>query len=84
VSLLLDDGHPLVRIADSGPGIPVDERARVFDRFYRVGAGANRARTDVAGTGLGLAIVRRIADQHGATISLGDSPAGGLQVDLRF
>ncbi|TAM01940.1 MAG: HAMP domain-containing protein [Paraburkholderia sp.] len=84
VALRLDGGHPLVRIADSGPGIPVAERARVFDRFYRVGAGASRARTDVSGTGLGLAIVRRIADQHNATITLGDSPAGGLQVDVRF
>lgn len=84
VRLIANDGHPLVRIEDSGPGIPVDERARVFDRFYRVGASANRARTDVSGTGLGLAIVRRIADQHDAAIVLGDSPAGGLQVDVRF
>ena len=84
VRLIVNDGHPVVRIEDSGPGIPVDERARVFDRFYRVGANANRARTDVSGTGLGLAIVRRIADQHDATIALGDSPAGGLQVELRF
>ncbi|RQH10005.1 ATP-binding protein [Paraburkholderia dinghuensis] len=84
VALRVDDGHPVVRIADSGPGIPVEEHARVFDRFYRVGEGASRARADVAGTGLGLAIVRRIADQHDATITLGDSPAGGLQVDVRF
>ncbi|WP_322047850.1 ATP-binding protein [Paraburkholderia sp. J67] len=84
VSLIVQEGHPLVRIADSGPGIPVEERARVFDRFYRVGSGANRARTDVAGTGLGLAIVRRIADQHNAAISLDDSPSGGLQVEVRF
>ncbi|MFP4902953.1 ATP-binding protein [Paraburkholderia sp. BR14261] len=84
VSLAVVDGRAHVRIADSGPGIPEEERARVFDRFYRVGAGANRARTDIAGTGLGLAIVRRIADQHDATITLGDSPAGGLLVDVRF
>jgi two-component system, OmpR family, sensor kinase len=84
VSLRVDEGHPVVRIADSGPGIPVQERSRVFDRFYRVGAGAARARTDVSGTGLGLAIVRRIADQHDASIVLGDSAAGGLQVDVRF
>lgn len=84
VSLRIDAGHPVVTIADSGPGIPVDERARVFDRFYRVGAGAARARTDVSGSGLGLAIVRRIAVQHDATVTLGDSPAGGLQVDVRF
>ncbi len=84
VSLRIDAGHPVVRIADSGPGIAPEERERVFDRFYRVGAGASRARTDVAGTGLGLAIVRRIADQHGLAIALGDSPTGGLQVEVRF
>jgi two-component system, OmpR family, sensor kinase len=84
VFLQVDDGHPVVSIGDSGPGIPEAERDRVFDRFYRVGAGASRARTDVAGSGLGLAIVRRIALQHRATISLGDSQAGGLLVSVRF
>ncbi|HTH60224.1 MAG TPA: ATP-binding protein [Paraburkholderia sp.] len=84
VSVRVDRGRPVVTIADSGPGIPVDERLRVFDRFYRVGEGAARARTDVSGSGLGLAIVRRIAAQHEATVTLGDSPSGGLQVDVRF
>jgi two-component system, OmpR family, sensor kinase len=84
VSLVVEDGHPVVRIADSGSGIPPAERERVFDRFYRAGASANRVRTDVAGTGLGLAIVRRIALQHGASVTLGDSPAGGLLVSVRF
>jgi two-component system OmpR family sensor kinase len=80
----IDAGRPVVRIADSGPGIEPGERDRVFDRFYRVGAGANRVRTDVAGSGLGLAIVRRIATQHHASVSLDDSPTGGLQVTVRF
>ena len=84
VSLKVEEGHPVVRIADSGPGIPATERDRVFDRFYRVGEGASRARTDVAGSGLGLAIVRRIALQHGATVELGESQAGGLLVSVRF
>lgn len=84
VSLVVEDGHPVVRIADSGSGIPPAERERVFDRFYRAGASANRVRTDVTGTGLGLAIVRRIALQHGASVTLGDSPAGGLLVSVRF
>jgi two-component system OmpR family sensor kinase len=84
VSLQLDEGQPLVRIADSGQGIPADERERVFDRFYRVGSGASRARTDVAGSGLGLAIVRRIALQHDATVTLSESETGGLLVSVRF
>jgi two-component system OmpR family sensor kinase len=84
VSLLVEAGHPVVRIADNGPGIPPAERERVFDRFYRAGESADRARTDVSGSGLGLAIVRRIAIQHGASVSLGDSPAGGLEISVRF
>ncbi|HXZ08961.1 MAG TPA: ATP-binding protein [Paraburkholderia sp.] len=84
VSLKVEDGHPVVRIADTGPGIPVAERERVFDRFYRVGAGANRTRTDIAGSGLGLAIVKRIARQHEAQLTLGESMGGGLLVTVRF
>jgi two-component system OmpR family sensor kinase len=84
VCLRVEDGRPVVQIADSGPGIPPGERGRVFDRFYRVGAGVSRARTDVSGSGLGLAIVRRIALQHHAAVTLDDSPAGGLQVSVRF
>jgi two-component system, OmpR family, sensor kinase len=84
VVLKVQNGHPAVEIADTGPGIPQEERERVFDRFYRVGEGADRARADVAGTGLGLAIVKRIADQHGAVVSLGESQAGGLKVIVSF
>lgn len=84
VCLKVRDGRPLVEISDTGPGIPQEERERVFDRFYRVGEGADRARTDVAGSGLGLAIVRRIAAQHGTRVELGESQAGGLRVSIRF
>ena len=84
VCLRMDAGNPLVEIADNGPGIPGDERERVFDRFYRVGVSAERARTDVAGSGLGLAIVRRIAAQHDAAVSLAESKSGGLLVAIRF
>ncbi len=68
-----------VTVADDGPGIPPQERARVFDRFYR------RAGTSQTGSGLGLAIVRTIADAHGATVTLADGPAGkGLSVTVAF
>jgi two-component system, OmpR family, sensor kinase len=84
VCLRVKEGAPIVEISDNGPGIPAEERVRVFDRFYRVGASADRARTDVAGSGLGLAIVRRIAEQHGATVSLAESKGGGLLVSICF
>jgi len=75
-----DDGGAILTVADTGPGIPADERERVFDRFFRGGdAGAS------AGSGLGLSIVRRIADAHGAAITLGDAREGtGLVVTVRF
>lgn len=76
--VLQDGGAPLLRVDDAGPGIPPEERARVFDRFYRHAAG------DEAGTGLGLAIVRSVAERHGASVSLADSPLGGLRVEVRF
>lgn len=77
-----DAGRALVRVADSGPGIPPAERERVFDRFYRDSSA--RARTDVAGSGLGLAIVKRVAAQQNATVLLGESAAGGLLVEIAF
>jgi two-component system OmpR family sensor kinase len=73
------DGVPTLTVADDGPGIPPEDRERVFDRFYR-GAG-----NDEPGSGLGLSIVKRIADAHGASIAL-DVPAtgSGLVVTVRF
>ena len=65
-------------VDDSGPGIPAQERERVFDRFHR------RSGSTEGGSGLGLAIVKAIAERHGAMLELGDSPLGGLRVMLEF
>jgi signal transduction histidine kinase len=75
------DGALRLEVHDSGPGIAEDERARVFDRFYR---GPQGSRSEQAGTGLGLAIVRSVAEQHRATVTLADSPLGGLRATVRF
>lgn len=65
-------------VDDSGPGIAPSDRARAFERFVRLpGHGA-------AGSGLGLSIVRQVADDHGATVTLLDSPLGGLRVEVSF
>ena len=68
----------VLQVDDAGPGIPAEEHARVFDRFYRHAAG------DEAGSGLGLAIVRSVAERHGASVALASSPLGGLRVEVRF
>ncbi|MES2323990.1 MAG: ATP-binding protein [Pseudomonadota bacterium] len=69
----------VLAVEDSGPGIPVEERERVFDRFYRI------AGSEANGSGLGLAIIKAIAERHGATLALGESTAlGGLRVAVSF
>jgi two-component system OmpR family sensor kinase len=69
----------VLRVIDNGPGIPVEERSRVLDRFYR------RPGTSPPGSGLGMAIVKAIADAHGATLLLDTAPEGqGLAVSARF
>ena len=77
-----DHGSPVLSIGDSGPGIPSDQRARVFDRFYR-GCG-DRHQSNVQGSGLGLSIVGHIARLHHADVTLGDSRLGGLEVKVNF
>jgi two-component system OmpR family sensor kinase len=73
------DGRPSLRVADTGPGIPPEQREHVFDRFHRGGD------ADTPGTGLGLAIVKRVAERHGATVRLLDGPGGrGLEVRVAF
>jgi two-component system OmpR family sensor kinase/two-component system sensor histidine kinase QseC len=73
-----EGGAALLQVDDAGPGIPAEERSRVFDRFYR------RVPNDEGGTGLGLAIVRSVAALHGATVELATSTLGGLRVTVRF
>jgi two-component system sensor histidine kinase KdpD len=56
--------HIAVEVTDQGPGIPEEDREKVFDMFYRVQAADNQ----MAGTGLGLAICRGIVEAHGGSI----------------
>ncbi|MEV5826525.1 HAMP domain-containing sensor histidine kinase [Spirillospora sp. NPDC052242] len=69
-------GGLVVEVADEGPGIPPEERARVFERFSRGAASGPRAGTPGGGTGLGLAIARWATDLHGGEITVLDVPAG--------
>jgi len=65
-------------VLDSGPGITVDDRPHIFDRFWR-GKGVRSV-----GAGLGLAIVMEIVRVHGATIAVSDRIPSGARFDLRF
>jgi two-component system, OmpR family, sensor kinase len=70
-----ENGAAVLEVEDSGPGIPVEERERVFARFYRGESAVE------GGSGLGLAIVRRIVERHGGRIELLEGAGGrGLKV----
>jgi signal transduction histidine kinase len=68
----------MVRVLDEGPGIKEEERALIFQRFWR------RDRRRTGNAGLGLSIVQRIADTHAATISVENRPTGGANFSLSF
>lgn len=82
VSIGNDGSHAILEVTDTGPGIAVTERERVFDRFHR---GEGELAAGTPGSGLGLAIVRNIASQHGAQVSLHDPETPpGLTVRVEF
>ena len=68
-------------VDDDGPGIALDERERIFDRFHRIDAARDRAS---GGAGLGLAIVRAIAEAHAGTVGAEDASSGGARFVLEL
>jgi two-component system, OmpR family, phosphate regulon sensor histidine kinase PhoR len=70
-----------IDVIDEGPGIPEQDRARVFERFYRVDK--SRAR-DPGGTGLGLSIVKHLVELHGGRVSVLNRPGGGAQFTVEL
>ena len=69
----------IITVEDDGPGIPVQERERVFDRFYRTDASHSRR---TGGTGLGLPIVRAIIEGHDGTVEIHPRSGGGTSVRI--
>jgi PAS domain S-box-containing protein len=70
----------VVTVADTGMGIPLDEQARLFTRFFRSSAATRMA---IQGTGLGLVIVKKIVEEHGGTISVASVPDQGTTVTVK-
>lgn len=77
VSLSNDRGRIIATVTDNGPGVPADERAHIFQRFYRL----EQSRS-TPGNGLGLSLVKAVADLHGIVLQVRDAEPG-LQIVMR-
>lgn len=79
VGVAREDGHALIRVADSGEGIPAADLPHIFERFYR----ADKARgRESGGSGLGLAIAKWIVDAHRGEIAVTSAEGKGTEVDV--
>jgi len=67
ISMSRSDSHAIIKVIDTGPGMPEDALKRIFDRFYRVDKGRSRK---MGGSGLGLSIVKTIVERHNGEISV--------------
>ncbi len=81
ITLNADHKYFYIKVADSGVGIPEDEKDRVFERFYRVSKDRSR---ETGGTGLGLAIARSAINAHGGTIRLYSESGKGTTFTVRL
>jgi signal transduction histidine kinase len=79
VTLVLSQGGStaqptaVIRVSDHGPGVPAEQRERIFEPFYRLPGASERD----GGVGLGLALVKSIAERHDGTVRCEDNPGGG-------
>lgn len=81
VSVSFDGNHSILRVADTGIGIPQKYQNRIFERFFRVDKSRSKA---TGGTGLGLAIVKHIVEFHHAAIELESKEGEGTIITVRF
>jgi two-component system phosphate regulon sensor histidine kinase PhoR len=81
ISVLAGDRDGVLRVRDHGPGIAPEHLPRLTERFYRVDAGASRAK---GGTGLGLALVKHIVARHRGRLSIESSPGKGASFTVKI
>jgi signal transduction histidine kinase len=76
-----DGAQAVVRVTDSGPGVPEEALDKLFRPFYRIGDDRGRG---TGGVGLGLAIAERATKLHGGEVKAANRPEGGLMVEMKF
>ncbi len=76
MALGVQDGAARISVSDTGPGVPADKRAEVFERFVQVDTSDTR---NVGGSGLGLSIAKMIVDRHDGRIWCEDADGGGAR-----
>jgi signal transduction histidine kinase len=79
LSTYADGSWAVIEVADSGPGVPHEDRQRIFERFFH-----RHPRGEEPGTGLGLALVHAVATTHGGSVVVVDAPEGGALFRLRL
>ena len=72
-----DGANAVLRVADTGVGIPADELPRVFDRFWR-----GQAAAQTSGSGIGLAIAAEVTLAHGGTLTAASEPGAGARLTV--
>ena len=78
--LALQGPQAVLQVLDRGPGVPPDQRERIFEPFYRLPGASERE----GGVGLGLALVRSIAERHGGSVGCDNREGGGARFTLRL
>ncbi len=81
VGVVRVNGFIDLSISDQGPGIPVEEQQKIFEKFYR---GSAAAANKIRGSGIGLSIIRHVADMHGGEITVQSEPGKGSTFTLRI
>jgi len=81
VTLRIDDVIARITVDDQGPGVPVQDRERIFEAFWRL---PRESESAVGGSGIGLAVVRELVSLHGGTTRVLDAPGGGARFEIRL